>query len=212
MPDRLIDISPLVSPSLAVWPGDTPPRREILLDLARDDNLTLSTLHTTVHVGAHADAPSHYGRDGRTIEEQPLDRYVGPCIVRRVTIRPDGLVRPADVDGLPKGISRVLLATHSYPDPTRFEERFAALSPETVHALADRGVTLVGIDTPSVDPFASKDLPAHHACLTRDVAILEGLRLQDVPDGSYELIALPLRLEGFDASPVRAVLRSRSTA
>jgi arylformamidase len=86
-------------------------------------------------------------------------------------------------------------------------EDFAALSPELVDALDRRRVRLIGIDTPSVDLFDSKDLPAHHACLRCDMAILEGLVLRDVPEGEYELIALPLKLLGFDASPVRAVLR-----
>jgi arylformamidase len=102
----------------------------------------------------------------------------------------------------------VLLATGTFPDPESFNEDFAALSPQLVERLHHAGVILVGVDTPSVDPFASKDLPAHHTFLKYDMAILEGLVLQDVPEGVYELIALPLNLEGFDASPVRAVLRT----
>jgi arylformamidase len=102
----------------------------------------------------------------------------------------------------------VLVRTGTFPDPTVFHEDFAALAPELVDSLHARGVRLVGIDTPSVDPFDSADLPAHRAFLKNDMAILEGLDLSAVPDGVYELIALPLRLVGFDASPVRAVLRT----
>ena len=102
---------------------------------------------------------------------------------------------------------RLLIATGSYPDPTEFNEDFAALEPALVDHLDGQGVRLVGIDTPSVDLFSSKDLPAHAAFLEHDMAILEGLVLDAVPDGIYELIALPLRLPGYDASPVRAVLR-----
>ena len=102
---------------------------------------------------------------------------------------------------------RVLLGTGSYPDPTKFNEDFAGLSPALVDDLHDKGVRLVGIDTPSVDVFESKDLPAHKRFLAHDMAILEGLVLKDVPAGMYELIALPLKLMDFDASPVRAVLR-----
>ena len=105
---------------------------------------------------------------------------------------------------------RVLLRTETYPDPNRFVEDFAALAPELVDFLHERGVRLVGIDTPSVDLFDSKDLPAHRRFLVHDMAILEGLVLAGVPPGRYELIALPLRLVGFDASPVRAVLRTLS--
>ncbi len=203
---RTYDITPLVTPDLAVWPGDTPPTREVLLELARGDTVTLSTLHATVHLGAHADAPSHYAIDGETIEHRALDRYLGPCRVIRVDVRPGERIGPEAVRG-PAGAPRVLFATGTYPDPGRFREDFAALSPALVDRLAADGVRLVGIDTPSVDLFASKDLPSHAACHRHDLAILEGLVLDDVPEGRYELIALPLRLAGFDASPVRAILR-----
>ena len=102
---------------------------------------------------------------------------------------------------------RVLIATGTAPDPERFTEDFAALDPALVDALHQRGVRLVGIDTPSVDLFDDRALLAHQRFLAHDMAILEGLVLRDVPEGDYELIAPPLLLEGFDASPVRALLR-----
>lgn len=203
----LIDISPPITPELAVWPGDTPPRREVLLDLRRGDAVTLSTLHATVHLGAHADGHNHFGAEAPGIDARPLADYIGPCEVIAVQIPRGGTIAPADLKA-PPGTPRVLFRTSTFPDPTRFNEDFAALSPELVEILASRGVRLVGIDTPSVDPFDSKDLPTHQACLRHDVAILEGLVLNEVPAGRYELIALPLRLIGFDASPVRAVLRT----
>ncbi len=202
----IYDISPPINPSLKVWPGDTPPSREVLLDMKRGDNLTLSALHATVHLGAHADAPSHYGSDAPAIDARSLDLYLGPCRVVRVQIGRGERILPAAVPG-PVGAERVLLATGTFPDPNDFNEDFAALSPEIVDRLHRDGVRLVGIDTPSVDLFQSKDLPTHKACLRHDMAILEGVVLRDVPDGIYELIALPLRLVGFDGSPVRAVLR-----
>jgi len=203
----LYDISPPLSTSLAVWPGDSPLSREVLLELARGDSVTLSTLRATVHLGAHADAPSHYGLEAADIASRSLEPYLGPCEVMRVAVGRGERVTPAH---LPRAVAapRVLLATGTFPDPTRFNEDFAALSAELVDQLHLKGVRLVGIDTPSVDLFSSKDLPAHRRFLAHDMAILEGLVLDGVPEGSYELIALPLRLEGFDASPVRAVLRS----
>jgi arylformamidase len=203
----LFDITPPVSPALAVWPGDTPLTREILLDLARGDSVTLSTLRATVHLGAHADAPNHYGRGAPDIASRPLDYYLGPCEVMRVTPGWGNPVTPAMLPRAPSA-PRLLLATGTAPDPEAFREDFAALSPELIDHLHGLGVKLVGTDAPSVDPFASKDLPAHHRFLAHDMAILEGLALAGVPEGAYELIALPLRLVGFDASPVRAVLRS----
>ena len=170
-------------------------------------NLTLSTLRATVHLGAHADAPSHYGRDAASIEARDPGIYLGPCRVTRVAARPGSRL---GIDAIPAGLAepRILFATGTYPDPERFREDFAALEPALVDALHARGVRLVGIDTPSVDTFDSKDLPAHLRFLANDMAILEGLVLDGVPEGVYELIALPLKLSGFDASPVRAVLRT----
>jgi arylformamidase len=204
---RVYDISPSIGESLSVWPGDSPPRREVLLDLARGDSITLSTLHVTAHAGAHADAPSHYGLSAPSIEARPLDLYLGSCQVIRAHVHRNALVRLEHLSA-PVQAERVLLATGTYPDPKCFNRDFAALDASLVEDLHSRGVRLIGIDTPSIDPFPSRDLPAHRACLQHDLAILEGLVLASVPDGLYELIALPLPLAGFDASPVRAILRS----
>jgi arylformamidase len=201
----IYDISPPLSPRLAVWPGDTPLSRQVLLDVARGDNITLSTLRATAHLGAHADAPNHYGA-GPGIDGRALETYLGPCEVVRVGAARGARLTPAMLPG-PVRAPRVLLATGTFPDPEHFNDDFAALGVELVLHLHGQGVRLVGVDTPSVDLFHSKDLEAHHALGRCDMAILEGLVLRDVPAGLYELIALPLRLEGFDASPVRAVLR-----
>ncbi len=174
--------------------------------MAGGDNITLSTLKATVHLGAHADAPSHYGVDAPGIEACALETYLGPCQVMHVSVDRNTRITPSM---LPDGIRapRVLLRTGTFPDASNFTTDFAALSPELVNHLADEGVVLIGIDTPSVDLFDSKDLPAHKTFLSRRLAILEGLQLDGVSPGEYELIALPLPLVGFDASPVRAVLR-----
>ena len=202
----IYDITPPISPSLAVWPGDTPPSREVLLDIASGANITLSTLRSTVHLGAHADAPSHHAAGGRTIDEQPLTRYLGPCEVVRVSASPRRRIEPEDVF-MPITAERVLFCTGTCPDPRMFSRDFAALSPRLVDWLHARGVRLVGIDTPSVDPFDDRELLSHARCHAHDMAILEGIVLADVPEGMYELVALPLPLVGFDASPVRAILR-----
>lgn len=203
----LIDISPPISPALAVWPGDTPPSRDVLLHLDRGDNVTLSTLRSTVHAGAHADAPSHYGPHGQTIDQRSLSLYLGHCQVVRVSV-PRGNRAARHHLATPIRAPRVLFATGTYADPERFSQDFAALEPGLVDWLATEGVCLVGVDTPSIDLFDDAELLAHRRCLAHDMAILEHLVLRDVPEGEYELIALPLRLVGFDASPVRAVLRT----
>jgi len=209
----LIDITPAITPDIAVWPGDTPVSREVLCELEKGATITLSTLRATVHLGAHADGANHYGARAASIDAMPLARYLGPCHVIEATVaRATGgtRVRASDLrfDLAAIRHPRVLLRTGTFPDFTRWNSDFAGLDPALVDLLADRGVTLIGIDTPSVDVQESKDLPAHARFLARDVSILEGLRLAHVAPTEYELIALPLPLVGFDASPVRAVLRS----
>lgn len=202
----IIDISPAVTPELRVWPGDTPPSREVLLDMRKGDNITLSTLRSTVHAGAHADGPNHYGADAPAIHERDLDYYIGPCQVVQADVPRGTRVGKEHLKDVITA-ERVLIATGTYPDPTNFNEDFAGLEPDLIAWLNQRGVRTIGIDTPSVDLFSSKDLPAHQMFLQCDMAILEGLVLKDVEPGKYELIALPLKLVGFDASPVRAILR-----
>lgn len=206
---ELFDISPPLSADTAVFPGDTPLSRRVSLRMEDGQPVTLSSLRATVHLGAHVDAPSHYSVDGAGIDRTPLERLLGPCRVVHVGGR-GGLVTPATLiealgdRDLPP---RVLLATGSYPDPDRWTPDFTAVDPATIEWLASAGVTTVGIDTPSVDPADSKDLPAHSAVRRHGMTILEGLVLGQVPAGEYELIALPLPLVGFDGSPVRAILR-----
>ncbi len=200
------DISPPIDADLAVWPGDKPPHREIMCHLRDGAPVTVSTLHMTVHAGSHADGPNHYGLDAPAVDEIPLERYLGPAQVLTVDT-PRGVRYGPDV--LPASLKapRLLLRTGTYPDCRSFNTDFAALEPALVDELHARGVQLVGVDTPSVDLCDSKDLPAHNAFLRHGMVILEGLVLDDVADGVYELIALPLKLVGFDGSPVRAVLR-----
>ena len=203
----LYDISPPLSPLTKVFPGDTPLSREVLMDMRAGQHLTLSTLHSTVHVGAHTDAPSHFGATAPSAEQLALEPYIGPCQVLRVSVRPRALVTPTALGAQFKA-PRILVATGTFPDPEAWNDDFAAFAPEAIDHLHRHGTILVGIDTPSVDPSTSQELPSHKRCLENAIAILEGLVLTDVPEGLYELIALPLKLVGFDASPVRAVLRT----
>jgi arylformamidase len=214
-------LSPRIDGDLKVWPGDTPPSREVICELEKGASVTLSTLRATVHLGSHVDGANHYAKGAPGVEAWDLERFVGPCHVveargergRRVGMSDVGWAMsdvkdtgPGDALGAIKH-PRVLIKTGTYPDFRVFNEDFSGLEPSLIDALAARGVKLIGVDTPSVDSFSSKDLPAHAACFRGGMAILEGLVLRDVPAGEYELIALPLKLAGFDASPVRAVLR-----
>lgn len=206
---HIYDISPPISEQTNVWPGDTPISREIVCDMANGANITLSALRSTVHLGAHVDGANHYSLPAPGVDAWEIERFLGPCVVVDAKVERGARVRTSDVlwpvGELP---SRVLIRTGTFPDFHHWNSDFAALSPEVIDWLGDRGVRAVGIDTPSVDLQNSKDLPAHQVFARRSMAILEGLALEGVPSGQYELIALPLKLVGFDASPVRAVLRT----
>lgn len=204
----IIDISPLLHSEIAVWPGDLPFRRSVALSISEGSNIDLSSVQTTVHVGAHGDAPSHYQLGGRTMEKVNLEPYWGECFVARIQIQRSELITPTHCkEAVASGAKRLLFYTGTFPDPQVFNEDFAAFSSEALEFMAGYGVLLVGIDTPSVDPFSSKNLPAHQALFRFGIMNLEGLVLEHVPQGRYELAALPLRLKDFDGSPIRAALR-----
>lgn len=206
MKAKIYDLTPKISPRLGVFPGDTVFERKVLLSMKKGANLELSSLTTTVHLGAHADAPSHYHVNGKDISERPLGRYMGKAQVIRVSgLGPKERVKPEHIKA-PIQAPRVLIDTQTFQNPEKWNSDFAALSPELIDWLASQKVSLVGIDTPSVDPEDSKALESHQALYRGDFAVLEGLLLKDVPEGVYTLIALPLPIEEGDASPVRAVL------
>ena len=224
MPAEIFDISPCVSARLGVFPGDTPFGLEPQLDFEKGHNLRLSKLTSTLHLGAHVDAPSHYAQEGVPMSEVSLFPYLGSCRVMTASSQRGARVSLEDLTfkgevvlghGIPESQGnsmsvfpqRVLIRTASFPDPEKWNSDFCSLEPSVIETLAELGVVLVGIDTPSIDPEDSKDLPSHCAIARHKMAILEGVVLHGVPDGDYELIALPLRLEGADASPVRAILR-----
>ena len=203
---EIIDISPLISSLIAVFPGDTPFNEEFLMNIDEGDNLTLSKITTTVHLGAHTDAPRHYSSKGQTIEARNLNYYIGLAQVIEINVSGNARISVLDIANIPITAPRILFKTKSFPDPNKWNDDFLGLSAELIHYLAEKKVILVGIDTPSIDPANDKNLESHHAVFKNDMAILEGIVLEHVSEGLYELIALPLKITGADASPVRAVL------
>lgn len=204
---RLWDISPPVTAASPVFPGDTPYSQRWTATLGADCPVNVSALTLSPHVGAHADAPLHYDPAGAAIGALDLAPYLGPCRVIHALyagplVRLDQLAHA--LHDLPP---RVLVRTATRYPLEQFDPGLTAFDPATLQALAARGVQLVGIDSASVDPAASKDLPAHQVLRQLDLRVLENLFLDAVPEGDYELIALPLKLLTADASPVRAVLR-----
>lgn len=204
---KLIDITPPVRAGMAVFPGDAPCEVSQTFAIGPGCPVNVAEISLSTHCGAHADAPLHYDSDGKSIDQLELADFIGP--VRLIDARGEGrLCRPDEIahalEDLP---SRVLLRLADKIDPMVWPTGFRALAPETLQLLVEKGVRLIGVDVPSVDPETSKDLPAHMVARRHDLRILENLALFDVDPGDYELIALPLKLEGLDAAPVRAILR-----
>jgi arylformamidase len=208
---RLWDISPPVQVGAPVFPGDTPFSMAWPARIGPGCPVNVSTITLSPHTGAHADAPLHYDDAGTAIGALDLAPYLGPCRVVHAIDRGPLVtwahIAHACAPGAGPLPQRVLVRTYARAPQDRFDTALAAYAPETIERLADLGVLLVGIDTASIDPADSKLLLSHQVIRRRDLRVLENLVLDDVPEGDYELIALPLKLSTADASPVRAVLR-----
>jgi arylformamidase len=211
MNQRIWDISPPVHEGAPVFPGDTPYRQRWAATIAPGCPVNVSEITLSPHVGAHADAPLHYDPEGATIGAVDLSPYLGPCRVIHAIAR-GPLVEWAHlahaVEALPP---RVLVRTYERAPVDRWDGALAAYAPGTIERLAALGVKLIGIDTASIDPADSKTLDSHQVIRSLGLRVLENLVLDEVPEGDYELIALPLKLVTADASPVRAVLRELTT-
>ena len=204
---RLWDISPPVHAGSPVFPGDTPYQQQWGATLGPGCPVNVGVLTLSPHVGAHADAPLHYSPDGAAVGALSLEPYLGRCRVIHA-IGKGPLVEWAHLaHALHELPPRVLVRTYQHMPQGHFDDALPAFAPATVERLADAGVQLIGIDSASIDPAASKNLPSHQVIRRRNLRVLENLLLDDVPEGDYELIALPLKLTTADASPVRAILR-----
>jgi len=204
---KLWDISPPIAPDSPLFPGDTGYSQQWTATIAPGCPVNLSAITMSPHIGAHADAPLHYGEGAATIAQVDLVPYLGPCrVIHAIGCGP--LVRVAHLaHALTTDLPPRVLVRTCQTAPTAWSPEFSAFAPETIAALAARGVQLVGIDSQSVDPADSKTLDSHRQLLRLNLRVLENLVLDDVAAGDYELIALPLKLTLADASPVRAVLR-----
>lgn len=205
---QLWDISEPLHHASPAYPGDTPFQQQWEMRLEDGQPVNLSTVTLSPHVGTHGDAPLHYDQQGQGMGEVDLHPYLGPCRV----IHALGCAPLIEWQHIAHAITpdlppRVLVRTYAQK-PIAWDAQFAGFAPSTIAQLADLGVQLIGIDTPSIDPFDSHSLQSHWLVRARGLRILESLRLDDVPEGDYELIALPLKWMQADASPIRAVLRA----
>ena len=204
---KIWDISPPIDASSPVFPGDTPFQLAWTAQISAQCPVNVSAITLSPHVGSHADAPLHYDPAGAAIGALDLQTFIGPCRVIHA-IGKGPLVRLADLahqlENLPE---RILVRTYANFPAQEFDNNLIALAPETLLALAELGVKLIGIDSASIDPADSKSLESHQLIRERNMRVLENLQLDQIDEGDYELIALPLKLMSADASPVRAILR-----
>lgn len=206
---RIYDISIDIAAGGVVYPGNPPIEIELQQALARGDGANVSTLAFGSHTATHVDAAKHFFDDGQTVDQLPLDRLVGPCLVIEfdddvMSIGPAEL-QPHDISG----VKRVLFKTRnsrSLQEKSEFVKDYTYVSPEGAERLVALGVELVGVDYLSVEQFKSGHHRTHRALLGAKVVIIEGLALADVPPGRYELVCLPLKLRGLDGAPARAIL------
>lgn len=205
----LRDISVVVAPGTPEWPGDTPFECRWTWRMAEGASVNVSTTGGSPHVGTHADAPLHVKEGAPASDALPLAAFIGRAVV--VTV--DGDASEVTMEQIEKRatrrrIERLLLRTGRTVAAGSFPDGWPALSEGCARDLLDRGLRLLGVDAPSVDPRESKSLAVHHILFDAGACVLENLDLREAPDGEYELIALPQRLAGLDAAPVRAVLRT----
>ncbi len=204
---RIHDISRTIRQGTPVWPGDVEFRFSWTLRQDRGDSVNVGAFSSTIHLATHVDAPFHYDTQGLTTERLPLDAFVGP--VRVVDVRGKFTIQCSDLAEWDwSGIPRVLLRTDAWPEGQPFPSEVPVLADDVPAYLGELGLRLFGIDVPSVDALDSRELPIHHGLGRAGLQILESVNLSSVEPGLYELVALPLRLDGADGSPVRAVLLS----
>ena len=205
----IYDISRTLNPQIAVWPGDHPFQLAKALQIENGESVNLTTITMSAHTGTHIDAPLHFLADGDPVEALDLSKYWGLAQVVTVT-KESGPLMPEDFEGVDLTIAPRLLvhSRSSARNVTRFDENIVYPSTILADFLGAAGIVLYGADGPSMDKTDDAELRSHKALHRNNIAILEGVMLSDVPDGLYELVAMPLKIEGGDGTPVRAVLRT----
>ncbi|MGA8942195.1 MAG: arylformamidase [Thermoactinomyces sp.] len=201
-----IDISMPLYDQMPVWPGDVPFSYRRTWTKTESGAANVGEIHMSTHAGTHIDAPFHFDEFGQKVHELDLDVYTGKVQVVHLAEREK--ITAGDLGRIDfAGVNRLLIRTDSWTNRSRFPGKFCCLDKNCATFLQEKGIQLVGLDVPSVDPVDSKELPAHHALLNAGIHILESVVLDKVEEGVYEMIALPLAIVDGDASPVRAVIR-----
>jgi arylformamidase len=215
---KIFDISRTLSDELAPWPGDTPFHFELKWKMAEGATVNVGAVNMGVHNGTHADAVFHFDESGDSIDRMPLDAYLGDAVVIDLTklfartgdeFDQTRKIGVADIETFSASIEqapRLLLKTGVWKDPQVFPDWIPVIARDVSEWLRERKVKLLGLDLPSVDPIDAKKLTNHYALAAARIAILESLDLSEIEAGIYQFSALPLKIAGGDAGPVRAIL------
>jgi arylformamidase len=206
---RIYDISLPIAAGGVVYPGNPPIAIEAQQSLARGDGANVSALAFGSHTATHVDAAKHFFDDGQTVDQLPLDRLVGPCVVIELDDSVMAIGRTELAGHDLRGATRVLFKTRnsrSLQKRSEFVKDYTYVAPDAAEDLVSAGVALVGVDYLSVEQFHSGHHRTHRTLLGAGVVIIEGLALGGVPPGAYELICLPIKLQGLDGAPARAIL------
>ena len=204
-----IDISVPLRNGMVAWPGDAPFERTSTLAIARGDACNLSQISTTAHIGTHMDAPRHYLEGAAGMETMPIAATIGRARVIEIHDREAIRIPELEPHHLARG-ERVLFKTRNSAtcwNTDHFQTKYIYIPPETAHYLVERGVQTIGVDYLSVGGFEHGGAETHRILLDADIWIIEGLMLDQVVTGEYELVCLPLKIMGGDGAPARAVLR-----
>lgn len=207
---RTYDITLALSPDMVVWPKDPPVELIRFAKIKEGSNANVSHIHMSVHSGTHIDAPYHFLDDGDTVEKIPIELLFGRAYVLHLPDNVDLITQELVKNStIPPRTKRVLFRTRNSElwksNRKTFDKNFVAMAPDAAEYLVKRGVKLVGIDYLSIAPFGDS-VPTHHALLGAGIVVLEGLDLSEVRQGRYTLYCLPLKIEGVDGAPVRAIL------
>lgn len=205
---KLIDISMNLNNKTPAWPGDAPFHYKLTMSIEETGSVNIGQFTASNHTGTHIDAPFHYDNEGLKVADLPPERFIGEALV--INMENKKVISKEDLQSFQfNGVTKVLFRTMSWEDRKQFPQSYTVINEDVAEFLYDKGVDLIGVDTPSVDPETSKELPAHHSLYNYDLLILEGLQLDHVAPGAYELMAFPLKMDEADGSPVRAILKQK---
>lgn len=208
----IIDISVSTSPDTIIYPGDPTPEYGLLLSLKKGEIANVGYIKQGIHHGTHVDVPVHFIDGAKTFDQMPMNHWMGKVLVIDLTLV-DKCIKALDLENIPlENYQRILFKTKNsmeYYKRKEFAEDFIFIDKSACDLIVKSGIKTVGLDYITIDPFGSKEFPAHKTLLSNEVCIIECINLENVDPGEYYLMCLPLKLVGTDGAPARAILMDK---